>query len=282
MRLLKNDNIYEIIDTSKEMNVKFYTSIDKGSYVPNHWHRAIEMIYLLEGELTVNVDGKSSLLKAGQCVLININEIHSTRCNSKNKAILLQIPIEFIKNYLPNVEQYIFFIKESKQNIDKINMLKNILLEMEKLNNERKEDFKLEFNILLLNLISLLNKEFKMTLFVDDIKFRNKNLERLDLVLAYIAKNYKKTISLEEISKIAILQPKSFCRFFKKYMGITFLEYQNELRLSYIYHDLIESDLHLYEILERHGFSNYKLFRKLFKKHFMYTPMNIRKQMKNN
>ena len=281
MRLLKNDNIYEIIDTSKEMEVKFYTSIDKGSYVPNHWHRAIEVIYLLEGELTVNIDGESSLLKAGQCVLININEIHSTRCNSKNKAILLQIPIDFIKKYLSNVEQYVFFIKENKQNIDKINMLKNILLKMEKLNNQRQEDFKLEFNILLLHLISLLNKDFKIKLFVDDIKCRNKNLERLDLVLDYIAKHYKRTISLDEISKIAILQPKSFCRFFKKYMGITFLEYQNELRLSYIYHDLIETDLRLYEILERHGFSNYKLFRKLFKKHFIYRPMDIRKQMKS-
>ena len=97
MRLLKSDNIYEIIDISKEMNVKFYTSIDKGSYVPNHWHRAIEIIYLLEGELLVNIDNKSLLLKAGQCILININEIHSTRCSCKNKAILLQIPIEFVQ-----------------------------------------------------------------------------------------------------------------------------------------------------------------------------------------
>lgn len=282
MRLLKSDNIYEIIDISKEMNVKFYTSIDKGSYVPNHWHRAIEIIYLLEGELLVNIDNKSLLLKAGQCILININEIHSTRCSCKNKAILLQIPIEFVQNYLPDVEQYVFAVNDKMDNDENVNKLKNYLLSMQKVNDERNEEFRLNFNILLLQLILHLNRNFRIKLFSLNLKQKNKNLERLNLILQYISMNYKRNISLEEIAKVAIFQPKSFCRFFKKYMGITFLEYQNELRLAYIYHDLIETNMPLYEILEKHGFTNYKLFRKMFKKHFEDTPMKIRKQMTNN
>lgn len=37
----------------------------------------------------------------------------------------------------------------------------------------------------------------------------------------------------------------------------------------------------LYEILEKHGFTNYKLFRRLFNKYFNNTPMNIRRRVKN-
>ena len=84
-------------------------------------------------------------------------------------------------------------------------------------------------------------------------------------------------MSIDDISKVAGFQPKYFCRFFKKHMGLTFLEYLCELRLSYIYHDLLATDIPLYQILETHGFTNYKLFRRTFNNRFNCTPSDIRK-----
>ena len=78
------------------------------------------------------------------------------------------------------------------------------------------------------------------------------------------------------------MQPGYFCRFFKKCMGVTFLEYQNELRLSYIYRDLITTEDSVRDILERHGFTNYKLFRRMFEEHFKDTPSGIRKKIKQD
>ena len=74
-----------------------------------------------------------------------------------------------------------------------------------------------------------------------------------------------------------MFEPKYFCRFFKKCMGTTFLEYQNEIRLSKIYSDIISTNDKISDILERHGFTNYKLFRHLFRSHFDATPSEIRK-----
>ena len=54
------------------------------------------------------------------------------------------------------------------------------------------------------------------------------------------------------------------------------MEYQNELKLSYIYRDLISTDDKISEILEKHGFTNYKLFRRMFAKHFSATPSKVR------
>ena len=104
----------------------------------------------------------------------------------------------------------------------------------------------------------------------------NKDRASLDTILDYIAQNYRH-ISIEEIAGIAYLQPGYFCRFFKKCMGITFLEYQNELRLSFIYQDIISTDDSIKDILERHGFTNYKLFRRMFFEHFKATPTEVRK-----
>ena len=50
---------YEVIPLDFRTNVRFYTSVDFGSYVPPHWHDAIEILYLQEGELKVNTEGTS-------------------------------------------------------------------------------------------------------------------------------------------------------------------------------------------------------------------------------
>ena len=96
--------------------------------------------------------------------------------------------------------------------------------------------------------------------------------DRLKKVLDYTKRHYREPISLKEISGVIHLQPEYFCRYFKRCMGMTYLEYLNEVRLSGIYEDLIHTDWPLYKILKLHGFKNYKLFRKLFYRPFrLYT-----------
>ncbi len=58
-----NENIlYEIIQVPEATKVRFFTSVDPGSYVPSHWHRAVEIIYMLKGELEVTVERTSRIL----------------------------------------------------------------------------------------------------------------------------------------------------------------------------------------------------------------------------
>lgn len=121
---------------------------------------------------------------------------------------------------------------------------------------------------------------FSVKVFQSDLSRLKKDLDRLNLVLNYISENYKRPISLDEIAGVAYLQTEYFCRFFKKKMGVTFLEYQNEYRLSFIYKDLINTKDPVHVILERHGFNNYKLFRRMFQEHFGCTPTKVRENMR--
>ena len=56
MREKQKENAYEMIQVAQNTGVRFFTSVDSGSYIPNHWHPAIEIIYMLEGELSVTVE----------------------------------------------------------------------------------------------------------------------------------------------------------------------------------------------------------------------------------
>ena len=55
-------------------------------------------------------------------------------------------------------------------------------------------------------------------------------------------------------------------------MGMTFLDYVNSIRLEHIARDLLDTDLSIQDLLEKHGFTNYKLFMKMYKKTVSTAP----------
>ena len=280
----KKEISYEIIDYSGNTNVRFYTSTDNGSYIPFHWHRAVEILYMQEGSLEVTIENTSFTIHPGDCILINANVIHSTKCTSPNKAIVLQIPLDFMEKYIPDVQQFVFIWDHQKKNpvkTTKLELLNTTLEQLQIIDDIRPDGFILRFNSLIFELLFQLYHNFRVQIFHSDLSQQKKDLDRLNLVLNYISENYQRPISLDEIAGIAYLQTGYFCRFFKKKMGVTFLEYQNEYRLSLIYKDLINTKDPVHVILERHGFTNYKLFRRMFQEHFGCTPTKVRKNTQN-
>lgn len=283
LSLRKNnlDNAYEVIPVLEETGVRFFTSVDPGSYVPNHWHDAIEIIYLFEGSLSVTVESATRILHANQCILINPWVLHSTKCTSPNKAIVFQIPSDFLKTYIPDAGQLLFYLNDPDENPvrqTKLEMFKETLLQMQIANDIRPKGYLLRFNSLLFEVLYQLYHNFSIQVFRTRSNQQAKDLNRLNAVLNYTQHNYTKPISIDEIAQVAFLESGYFCRFFKKQMGVTFLEYQNEVRLSHIYQDLLGTTDTLQDILERHGFTNYKLFRRMFYEHFQTTPSKVRRQ----
>ena len=234
-----------------------------------------------EGSLDVTIESESFTIQKGDCIVINGNVLHSTKCTSPNTAILLQIPLDFMEKYIPDLGQLIFLFdfrtKEQKQQTKQA-MFKTILEQLQLINNVRPDGYLLRFNSLIFELLFQLYHNFAIKILQSNTSQKKKDMNRLEPVLDYISKHYREPISLNEIAEVACLQTGYFCRFFRKKMGITFLEYQNEYRLSFIYRDLITTRDPVHVILERHGFTNYKLFRRMFLEHFGNTPTQIRKQ----
>ena len=271
---------YELIPLNDKTNVRFYTSKDPGSYVAPHWHDAIEIICMQKGTLRVTVENTVYDLGANQCIMISPNVIHSSLCSAPNQAIVFQIPQAFVEKFVPNAKTLKFGLKDPADTLieqSKVDMFKETLEKMQFLMDCQPDGAVLKFNSLLFEVLFQLYHNFSTPVVEADMTRRQKNLEKLKPILEYIAENYNRPISLEEIAGIAMFEPKYFCRFFKKYMGTTFLEYQNEIRLSKIYQDVISTNLTISEILEKHGFTNYKLFRKMFYSHFNATPTQLRR-----
>lgn len=285
MKKILTSTNYELIPLNDQTNVRFYTSEDSGSYVAPHWHDAVEIVYLLDGRLNVITENTVHKLSAGQCIMLSPNQVHSTLCTAPNRAIVFQIPESFLEKFIPDARSRIFSFKEPAESSvqqSKIELFKDTLSKMQLLIDCKPDGAILRFNSLLFEVLFQIYHNFSLSAPPADTAKRSRDLGKLDPVLNYIMKNYNRPVPLSEIAGIAMLEPKYFCRFFKKYMGMTFLEYQNEIRISKIYEDVISTSDKIGDILERHGFTNYKLFRKMFQEHFNATPTQCRLRRQTN
>lgn len=101
--------------------------------------------------------------------------------------------------------------------------------------------------------------------------------KRLEDITRYIEEHHAEPLSLETIASHFYLSREYFSRFFKKNIGVTFTRYLNQVRLMYIYQDICNTTAGIMELGELHGFTNYKLFNKMFHEIYGCAPREMRK-----
>lgn len=202
---MKNKEIsHEIINAPVDTNVKFRTSTDSGSYIPMHWHRAVEIIYMQEGSLDVTIESENFTIQKGDCIVINGNVLHSTKCTSPNTAILLQIPLDFMEKYIPNPGKLIFlfdFRTKDQRQQTKQSMFKTILEQLQIINDVRPDGYLLRFNSLMFELLFQLYHNFAVKILQNNTSQEKKDMDRLEPVLDYISEHYRESISLMRLQK---------------------------------------------------------------------------------
>lgn len=273
--------LYEVIEfnLSAHGQAHFEITKDAHSYVPLHWHDAVEVICVLRGELTVTVDQMEYKLHDGNCFILNPYVLHSTISVSGNEGLLLQIPIDaFLDCMTPVKNRQIIcdpLTMDSAQK-ERLGGITKLLKQMMESEQSGDPAARLRSVSLLLELLYELYTYFSRPVSEADFEHSRKNRERLSAVIAYTDAHYNETVTLEAVARELHLQVNYFCHFFKKNTGMTYLQYLNEYRLAKVYHDLIVTDIPLKYLLERHGFTNYKRFRELFYEKFQTTPSAVR------
>lgn len=279
------NSLFERERTTDGLDIFFWVFHDKSSYVATHWHNAIEIMYIFEGEVDVTVNNQTTALLPGDVYLIDSAIPHSTKSVRGNAAVLIQLPYPLLEKYIPNIGSLNFsFDSHTTDSIIRTKILKltDVIKQMQVVFEINPDGGILRFNSLVYELLYQLYHHFGRIIPDDQIRKDNKNFKRIELVLKYSNAHYSEPISLSEIASVACFQEEYFCHFFKKNMGVTYTQYLNELRLSHIYNDLIGTELPLKDILDKHGFTNYKLFRKMFYEDFCMTPMQYRKLYKTS
>lgn len=102
-------------------------------------------------------------------------------------------------------------------------------------------------------------------------------LDSMKKVLSYIAENYSQNISLDMLAKIAGMNPKYFCRYFRSMTERTPIDYLNYYRIECACEMLSTKDISIKEAAISCGFNDESYFIKTFHKYKGITPKQFTK-----
>jgi len=106
---------------------------------------------------------------------------------------------------------------------------------------------------------------------------KQENIKPILIAKQYIADNYRKSLTLEEVSGKIGFNASYFSSIFKKETGENFTEYLAQIRIQNAKQLLMETDFAIADIAEKVGYSDIKYFSKLFKKITGLNPKEFRK-----
>lgn len=104
--------------------------------------------------------------------------------------------------------------------------------------------------------------------------------KRIQDICQYVADRYTERLTLKEVAEQTFYSPEAFCRYFKKHMGVTFVDYLNRIRVVESCR-LLKANIderNIYSIAYECGFTSISNFNRIFKRIMGMSPTAFLKQ----
>ena len=263
----------------------------ESKYFPNplHYHKELELAYIIEGYGTRYVGSSIKSYKKGDMVLIGeeLNHVwmsdeafYEESSSLMTRAIVVKFYPDFAgRDFLCLPEAYAInkvFQEASgglriKGNTKKeIATILHLMLKQSPLE-------KIASLIKILNLIANSEDVYVLSHFDLHKSTNPKEKDRMNRIIQYTMLNFKNSISLEEISNVANLSKSAFCRYFKNTVKKNYNEFLYEIRVEHACKMLLESNRGITQIAYESGFKNPSAFSQMFKRIKSVSPNQYRK-----
>lgn len=254
--------------------------------IPWHWHEEMEMIYMEDGQMKVEIPSNAFLLKKGDCIVINSNILHYAEAVTECKLRSLVFSQALISGNEDSV-----FAKKYMQPLLTCNHFSHYFIKAGE-NENVTECFKRAFEALeqdcygyeftvrenLSRICLFLYGEFNPQTDTKNVSPSQDNL-RVRKMLAFIQKNFADDISLSEIAGAADISERESLRCFKKTIQLSPIQYLLKYRIMQGAEMLLANPADsISEIATLCGFDSPSNFAKIFKRFYNCTPREYRNQ----
>lgn len=255
---------------------------------PMHWHEEMEIILVRKGKFEVNVNLENYVVNAGELILIKPRTLHALRQykNEETELKTIVFHLDLLKSHINDActvkylnpfleDRYTapLILTPDLAGYEEILMCFNQIVTVY---NVKDKFFEIEMKSQLFHLFYLLFR-YVCSKTVVDIGLKEETIKNVKIVIEYIQENYMQPISIGELAAIIHFSEQYFMRFFKKYTGMTCVDYMNDYRLNKAAQLLVGTDSSIMEIAGKVGISNVSYFNRMFKRKFGMTPKGYRK-----
>lgn len=264
------DTLFYIQEIGKLKSLKSHTSKRRllDSYL---------FVIVISGEGTFTFKEKAYHAKLGDCFFINCMQPYSHRSIDSNPWELMWVHfngvhMENYYSYFYKQRNSVFFQPVTISGyIDYLQKL-TILAPQKNTNSELMVSHLL--NGLITHILTDKNDE------TSDLK--NIGLEKMEQIKNYLDESYQKKVSLDLIAEKFYISKYHMAREFKKWYGITILNYIIAKRITHAKGLLRFTDMHIEEIAQECGIDDNSYFNKLFRKIENTTASEYRKKWREN
>lgn len=273
------ENVFEHIVTASDGSVYHHTRTKANGEIytrPSETHDQYEVYCLIDGEIDYVIEGRSYHAEPGDILLLGKEEVHQLRVDlSKDYE---RVVFHFDESILPRSywEKGGFFARlettgylsrqlkseQVKQTVIPL-LIKNAMQVLE--NENYQQERLLAISILLIAEINKMNSQKAFTEPYSHIS------DPIRKSLSYISDQLSEKITVDEVSKMAGLNPNYFSRLFKREMGMGFGEYVITKKMYQARRYIFSGDT-ASEAALKVGYTNYSSFFQSYKKIFGESP----------
>ncbi len=243
-------------------------------------HAQFEFLYLIKGEMELEVNEQKRKISAGELVLIKPNAMHLQRMHSGIETELMVV--QFLPSFLPSMVKYEFvdFVSESPvlnhclpHSITSKYKFFDIFKKISSLSKKKDLTYRnLYVCAEILKLVATLSEAIDgmgNTSAVQEEKPGQPMV--VAKCLSYLNTNIAKKISVDELADYLCCSKSYLQHVFKREMGCSISEYVNIQKMT-IAKSLLKSSLTPSEISDRLGYEYYSTFSAKFKKFYGAAP----------
>ncbi|MEZ3507923.1 MAG: AraC family transcriptional regulator [Lachnospiraceae bacterium] len=277
-------------------------SAKKGTLVKHHWHNEVEILYFSGGNFRLEINMEQFLISSECLYFINPGELHSIimeTAGSYEDAVLFSPDILSFDSYDAAQIHLIQPIRKGRMLFPRCITPDHLafqsiqgafsdiqhsfgrIFQQETLADTSAVTDDLTSQLYIKSsLLAILATLSQYRLFTMTETNYDKRVEDIKTALTYIKDHYTDKIYIADLARQVSLNEQYFCRFFKKAIGRTPMEYINEYRIKQTRQLLEETDLPVTEVCLECGYNNLGNFLREFRKQTGTTPLQYRKRFR--
>lgn len=250
-----------------------------------HWHNEFEIIYMEKGFSVFTVDTLPIKVSEGQCIIINSGQLHSAHCmnNEFSQHHALLFDLNFLSGLISDYchSKYIAPLLKGQFKLplivdEKSQWGSEVIREVKeaiKIYDSKDLGWEMGIKASLYKILSFIARENKFL--IEESSTASSINYKINIIkksLNYIQNNYTKKIYIEDLANEVNMNPQYFCRFFKKNIGKTPVDYINQYRIEQAVKIIKTEDKNISDICFEVGFDNFSYFIRKFKQYKNCTP----------
>lgn len=239
-----------------------------------HWHSSVELIRVLEGALTLTLDNRTHLLKAGDIAVVNSETVHGATPNRCVYECVVFSPA-FLKSGNAACDDFIDALLSHTITLDERPspaLAPHFHAFFDELAKPTVSPF-----FVLGNALRLFGAMRDHSAFTSTIPPSSSQKQQLQTALSFIRKNYAKNLTLQDMANAVGFSEKYFCRFFKEATNTTPVKYLVAYRIERAAAKLLSCSESVTTVAFDCGFNDLSYFVKTFKNLVGVTPSAYKK-----